>query len=174
MSGLSRVRFQRLTSLKLFSGMPEADLVLVAETGRWETFAPGQPVMTEGDEGSDMLVVTDGRFAVSVGQGKGRVVLAEVGPGELLGEAALFRQSVRRSADVVSLGDGEALRLSNGDLEALTRVGNGVPGAVEQLVLRTLASRLQASRELVARLLKEEETPSTSGGLFSRLKGLIG
>ncbi len=172
MSGLSRVRFQRLVALNLFAGMPEPDLVLVAETGRWETFTPGQVVMREGEEGSDMLVVTSGRFTVSVGQGAARVALAEVGPGELLGEAALFRRAVSRSADVVAAVESEAIRLSNGDLEALARVGNGLPRAVEELVLDTLTRRILASRELVTRMLEKEEAPS--GGFFSRLKGLVG
>ncbi len=174
MSGQSTARLQRLAGLKLFSELPAADLTLVAETGRWESFPAGQAVMRSGEEGADMLVVTSGRFAVAVGQAQSRVVLAAVGPGELLGEAVLYRRTVTRSADVVAMEESEALRLTSGDLEALTRVGNGLPRAVEEHVLTTLARRLQASRELVAGMLREEEAPAASVSLFARLKGLLG
>jgi len=174
MNGLTRARFQRLASLTLFAGMSEPDLVLVAETARWENIPAGQVVMREGEEGNDLLVVTSGRFEVSVGQGRARVTLAAVGAGEVLGEAVLFRRAVARSADVTALEESEALRLTNADLEALARVGNGLPHAVETLVLATLAERIRASRELVSAMLKAEETAPAQGGLWARLKGLVG
>lgn len=174
MSGANQTRQQRLSSLSLFAGVPPADLGLVAETGRWELVPAGGVVMREGEDGSDLLVVVSGRFQVAVGQGPARVVLANVGPGELLGEAVLFRRSVTRSAEVVAVDESTVLRFTNAELEALNRVGNGLPRAIEEVVLRTLARRILASRELVTRMLKEEEAPSSSGGLFSRLRGLIG
>lgn len=174
MSGLSRARFQRLAELSLVRGMAEPDLVLVAETGRWQSYAPGTTVMREGEEGDELLLVTAGRFAVVVGQNGGRAALAEVRAGEVLGEAVLFRRVVRRSADVVALEESEAIAFSNGELEALARVGNGLPRAIEDLVLETLARRILASRDLVARMLRGEEPPPSGGGLFARLKGLFG
>lgn len=174
MSALSQDRCGRLRRLPLFTDLPEEDLNLVADTGRWQQIAAGDLLIRAGEEGSDLLVTTAGRFEVAVGAAPARTVIATVEAGELLGEAVLFRRSVTRSADVAALTDGEALRLSNAELEALSRVGNGVPRAVEAAVLRTLARRIRGSRELVQSMLRDEEAPASSGGFFARLRGLMG
>lgn len=174
MSALSQDRTRRLRGLPLFTEVSDDDLAMVAETGRWQTFQAGEVVLRAGDEGADLLVTTLGRFEVVLGSPPARTSLATVNAGELLGEAVLYRRSVARSADVIALVEGEALRLSNAELEALIRVGNGVPRAIEAAVLRTLARRIQKSRELVQSMLRGDEAPASSGGFFARLKGLIG
>lgn len=174
MSVLSQERARRLRGLALFSEVADADLSFVAETGRWQTISAGEVLLRAGEEGADLLVTTAGRFEVAVGAAPARTVIANVEAGELLGEAVLYRRSVSRSADVAALTEGEALRLSNAELEALIRVGNGVPRAVEAAVLRTLARRIQNSRELVQSMLRGDDAPASSGGFFARLKGLMG
>ena len=174
MSALSQERRSRLAGLPLFAGLPDEDLSLVAETGRWQIISAGDLLIRAGDEGTDLMVTTAGRFEVAIGAAPARTVIATVEAGELLGETVLFRRSVSRSADVAALTDGEALRFSNAELEALIRVGNGVPRAIEAAVLRTLARRIKGSRELVQSMLRGDDAPAASGGFFARLRGLMG
>ena len=168
MSALSQERRSRLAGLPLFAGLPDEDLSLVAETGRWQIISAGDLLIRAGDEGTDLMVTTAGRFEVAIGAAPARTVIATVEAGELLGETVLFRRSVSRSADVA------ALRFSNAELEALIRVGNGVPRAIEAAVLRTLARRIKGSRELVQSMLRGDDAPAASGGFFARLRGLMG
>ena len=165
-------RLDRLKALPLFAGIPAVQLAHVAEIATWEIVPAGVVVLRAGDEGSAVYVVVSGRFEVAVGQGPSRTSIAIVGEGELIGEAALFRRSVARSAEVRALKDAELLRLEAVDLDALRRAGNGVPQAIEEAVLVTLSRRIQASRDLVAQMLHGEEAPTA--GFFSRLRGMIG
>lgn len=162
---------ERLRALPIFADVPEADLTGLLSVALWSQVAAGTTVMREGEEGSHLLVVVRGRFEVAVGSGPGRVVLGQVSDGELLGEAALFRRSVLRSAEVRALIDADVLRIDVTSLETLTRTGNAVPRAIEEAVLLTLARRILASRDVVTETLKSEEA---GGSFFSRLKGLIG
>jgi CRP-like cAMP-binding protein len=72
------------------------------------TFASGATLMYEGDPADHVLVVLSGRTKICVREDGRELLIAERGPGELIGERAALRLSVR-SATVVALGMVEAL-----------------------------------------------------------------
>ena len=80
----------------------------------------GQAVLREGDEGDYYYVVEAGRFQVERMVGGAKVVLAELKSGDAFGEEALVSEA-KRNATVVSLGDGELLRLNRKDFNQLLR-----------------------------------------------------
>ena len=82
--------------------------------------ARGQAVIREGDEGDYYYVVESGRFQVERLVGGAKVVLAELKSGDAFGEEALVSEA-KRNATVVSLGDGELLRLDRKDFNQLLR-----------------------------------------------------
>jgi CRP-like cAMP-binding protein len=82
--------------------------------------ARGQAVIREGDEGDYYYVVEAGRFQVERLVGGAKVVLAELKSGDAFGEEALVSEA-KRNATVVSLGDGELLRLDRKDFNELLR-----------------------------------------------------
>jgi CRP-like cAMP-binding protein len=82
--------------------------------------ARGQAVIREGDEGDFYYVVESGRFQVERLVGGAKVVLAELKSGDAFGEEALVSEA-KRNATVVSLGDGELLRLDRKDFNELLR-----------------------------------------------------
>jgi CRP-like cAMP-binding protein len=77
-------------------------------------------VIREGDEGDYYYVVESGRFQVERLVGGAKVVLAELKSGEAFGEEALVSEA-RRNATVISLGDGELLRLDRKHFNELLR-----------------------------------------------------
>lgn len=100
-----------LEKVDLFHGLDHTMLRRIAESGREETFSPGQTVLAEGEEvsgfrsfslkGVEMHVVLTGSAAASVeGQRHG-----SVGPGDYFGELSLI-DGQPRSADVVAGDDG--------------------------------------------------------------------
>ena len=163
---------QRLRGLPLFADVPESHLGDLAAQQAWEEIPAGAVLLKQGDEGSWLYVVISGRFEVAVGQGRTRVALAVVGEGELLGEAALFRRTVTRSAEVRALTQAEVLRLDVSDLEALQQRGSAVPRAIEEAVLMTLARRIGGSRDAIAQMLRSED--AANKGFFEKLKGFLG
>jgi CRP-like cAMP-binding protein len=82
--------------------------------------ARAQAVLREGDEGDYYYVVEAGRFQVERMVGGAKVVLAELKSGDAFGEEALVSEA-KRNATVVSLGEGELLRLNRKDFNQLLR-----------------------------------------------------
>jgi rhodanese-related sulfurtransferase len=77
-------------------------------------------VIREGDEGDYYYVVESGRFQVERLVGGAKVVLAELKSGDAFGEEALVSEA-KRNASVISLGDGEVLRLDRKHFNDLLR-----------------------------------------------------
>jgi CRP-like cAMP-binding protein len=82
--------------------------------------ARGDVVIKEGDEGDYYYVIESGRFQVERLVGGAKVVLAELKSGDSFGEEALVSEA-KRNASVISLGEGELLRLQRSDFNELLR-----------------------------------------------------
>jgi rhodanese-related sulfurtransferase len=80
----------------------------------------GDLVIKEGDEGDFYYVIESGRFQVERLVGGAKVVLAELKSGDAFGEEALVSEA-KRNASVISLGEGELLRLGRQDFNELLR-----------------------------------------------------
>jgi serine/threonine-protein kinase len=67
--------------------------------GSWqqptETFAPGERIVVQGEQGHEAYIILNGRCTAIDETDGGRVVLREMGPGELFGETAVFSATVR-------------------------------------------------------------------------------
>jgi len=82
--------------------------------------ARADTVIREGDEGDFYYVVESGRFQVERLVGGAKVILAELKSGDAFGEEALVSEA-KRNATVVSLGEGELLRLDRKHFNELLR-----------------------------------------------------
>jgi len=103
-----------------FSQLPAAHIEeLLKRFGHVKT-ARGEVVIREGDEGDFYYVIEAGRFQVERLVGGAKMVLAELKSGEAFGEEALVSEA-KRNASVISLGEGELLRLGKQDFNALLR-----------------------------------------------------
>ena len=78
----------------------------------------GDIVIREGDEGDYYYVVESGKCRVERMIGGAKVVLAELKRGDPFGEEALVADT-KRNASVVSIAEGELLRLSKQDFDQL-------------------------------------------------------
>lgn len=104
-------------------------------------FTPGDLVFRKGDPGSEMSVIAAGRIQVCVGAHTAKeVVLAILGPGEVLGEMAML-DGKERSADAVALSPSDLLCLKRRDfLDAIRRHPNiaiGLLAALSERLRRT-------------------------------------
>jgi CRP-like cAMP-binding protein len=92
-----------LRGIPLFAMLPLAALERVATGMREVRFAPGERLMTQGDEGDTFVVIERGDVEVAM---DGHPHHQE-GPGTGIGEIALLR-SIPRTATVTALDDVEA------------------------------------------------------------------
>ena len=87
-----------LRGIPLFAPLPLAALERIADGMEPVHFAPGQPIMTQGEEGDTYVMVESGRVLVTIDGAPSH----EQGPGDGVGEIALLR-SVPRTATVTAL-----------------------------------------------------------------------
>src|SRR5947209_1296360 len=97
----------------LFRGIPQEGLVRLSEQGAPRTFPAGARLMTQGEDSNLLYIIMRGSVKVERTHPhlKHPLVLAELGPGETVGEMGIFER-VARSATVTALEDTETLELS--------------------------------------------------------------
>jgi CRP/FNR family transcriptional regulator, cyclic AMP receptor protein len=109
----------------------------------------GQVLFHEGDPGDAMYVVLAGKVKISRTAPDGREnLLAVLGPGDLLGELAVF-DGTARTATASALVDAELVRLAYADFQTYLATRPAV--AVE--LLRVLAERLRQTNDAMADLV---------------------
>lgn len=105
---------------------------------------PGQVIFHEGDGGFTMYVVTEGQVQVQTGEGSKLVILAELGPGEVLGEMALVTDEPR-SATAVAVTE---TRLRAYQADELVRMLEENPGIAARII-QLMAERLRRTNRLL-------------------------
>ena len=100
-----------ITRVALFKNLEREDILGLLQYVTKATFAPGDIVFEEGDQGKSMYVVVQGCFEV-YREIKGQTEhIAKIAPGEHFGEIALLSNRTR-TASVRCLDAGVALRFS--------------------------------------------------------------
>ena len=112
-------KVELLKGIALFSECSKKELRDIARLTQEIAFDEGAVLIREGERGSEVFVVVDGTLAVSRG---GEGTLAEVGPGQVVGEIALLSNQPR-SATVTAATPVRALRIAGIDfVELLERM----------------------------------------------------
>ena len=111
-------------------------------------FADGDVIVTEGDRGSDMFIIQEGKVEVSRVLGGQPTVLATLDRGEFFGEMAVL-ESEPRSATVRAVGKTKVLVLKQGGL--LLKIRRDPTFAID--MLQHMSHRLRYLNEQVAKLL---------------------
>lgn len=129
----------------LFAALPDEVRDGLAALVEHRHYRRGDVVLRQGEIGEEVYVVLAGALKISRQFADAREsVVAVLGPGDLIGELALFDPGPR-SASAVAVGDLELARLGNGPLLAWLRehpeVAEGLLKALAQRVRKLNASR---------------------------------
>src|SRR3954471_20205663 len=128
-------------------------------------YLEGEAIFREGDSGDTCYVVRSGRVRVTRRHSDGRVLtLAELGPGQMFGELAMF-DGETRSASVEAIEDTRALALLAGDVRRLLLSHPEI--AVK--MLGGIAERLRAANERLTR----QSFQTVAGRVASALLGQV-
>ncbi len=115
----SRPSFWR--SFPVFEELAPPVLAALAEAARPQSWPAGTVLFQRGDPGDWMVALEGGRVRLSLVTGTGReLTLRHAGPGETLGELALF-DGAPRSADATALGPTRGHVLHRRDVEEIAR-----------------------------------------------------
>ncbi|HEX8001766.1 MAG TPA: Crp/Fnr family transcriptional regulator [Mycobacteriales bacterium] len=138
-----------LRSAPLFAGLPDAAWTSLASRLSSRVVARGEALFREGDDGDELHVIVDGKMKITRSSSDGREnAIAILGPGDLLGELALF-DSQRRGATATAVNDTTLASLSRPDFHAWL----AEHPSVSLELLRALAARLRQTNEAMADLV---------------------
>ena len=121
-----------------------------AVRGKQRTFVKGEVVFHEGDLGDTLHLIVDGLFAVRIATPAGRHVIINIlGPGDVVGEFAVFSAEGKRTSDVSAIVAGTTLTIDRGQLRKALRIR---PELVEDL-LATIVGKAEITQQRLADLL---------------------
>ncbi len=115
--------------------------------GLGRIYQDGETIIAQGDLGDSMYVIQEGEVEVISRSGSKEVRLAVRGPGEFIGEMAIFEKEAR-SADVRALGQARVLTVDKKNL--MSRIHDD-PSLAFRLI-KTLSSRVRQLSDEVAQL----------------------
>jgi CRP-like cAMP-binding protein len=115
----------QLKRIPLFADVPDEDLRLIATFAESKEVGPDSVIMKEGGFSNEFMAIESGKVEI---QRDGQAV-AELGPGEIFGEAGLLEKS-RRNASVVAK---EPTRLIIIKQWEMARMKKKLPHVVEEI-----------------------------------------
>lgn len=125
----------------------------------------------EGDPSDAMYVIKSGKIAITKAKGTSEVILAELGPGDMLGEMAFF-DNRPRSAGAKAIADTVIIELP---FKALNAQFKTFPEWLKAIV-RTVNNHLRNANQKIKNLEKstEEESEYFPPLLIVKLVGILG
>ena len=155
-----------LGRVPLFADLSDRDLAELAQVAVPRRYEAGQAVFREGDSGDTCFVVREGSVRVTRRHSDGRVItLAELRPGEMFGELAMFGGETR-SASVEALEPTRALAILAGDLR---RILAQHPDLAVKM-LEALANRLRDANERLSRQSFQTVAGRVASALLAQAK----
>src|SRR5258708_35732462 len=152
-----------LRNIPVFESLTEDDLKNLSNRVEDIEFAEGQAIFSQGDEGSSLFVIEEGAVEISYGEGRTKVTLADLFPGQYFGELSLFDHAPR-SATATATKQTRVIRLDRADLVDFV---NKNPTAALRIIAE-MSDRLRQTNELMSRqvsrnVLEEAEEALTFG-----------
>ena len=103
-----------LKSVEIFSGIAEQQLLDLASMLEERSFAPGQAIFRQGEEGDSMYIIARGQVRIHIGEHELRIM----GEHEVFGEMAAL-DPAPRSASVTALEETQTFRITGANIVEL-------------------------------------------------------
>lgn len=155
----------------LFHGLSDIDRDEAYNAFRAFEVGPGEEIMSEGDADRGMAFVVDGKLSARLAG----VEIGKVGPGETLGEMAMFGSLDRRSSTIFTMVETRMLLLDEEGLRFMRMRDNPVCQRLESQAMRTVAQRLRAADVKIGSVAQGDVVRERSGkGLIGRFASMFG
>mgnify|MGYP000309461615 CR=1 FL=1 len=141
-----------LDGLELFSGFSYAELQTIAHFFTYQELRQGEAVFHEGDPGSFMLILVEGRLSIFKGGEQGQHLLSCEGRGRVVGEMALLDHE-RRSASCVAESDCLFVTVNHDGLDRLALEHPGLAYHFMLTLARLLSKRLRRTSGMLVEFL---------------------
>jgi CRP/FNR family cyclic AMP-dependent transcriptional regulator len=146
-----------LSQSEMFKGVPIDGLIKLAKTGINRHFSEGAQLMRQGDISDTMYVILSGRVKVerSDTHVADPLELAELGPGDVVGEMGLLDREPR-SATVTAVESTEVMELDDLALAQLVLHYPDISGGLLRILSRRLRTTDEVATELWTRVGRGE------------------
>jgi CRP/FNR family cyclic AMP-dependent transcriptional regulator len=135
----------------VFRGLATLQLAAVTAVVQQKEYMGGDMIVRQFDKNCDLMIIVSGNARISSFSGE---MIAEVGPGSLIGEMSLIDDQPR-SATVTAIGPTRVAVLPYSDLKGLLQTDRDLAATVTLNIARVLAQRLRnANMQLDAALTK--------------------
>jgi CRP-like cAMP-binding protein len=128
----------------VFRGVPSAVVSGIAALAEVRRFEGGDTVLRQFDKGRDLLIILDGAAVTRTFSGE---VVAEFGPGSVLGEMALI-DGEARCANVSAKGPLRAAVISADTILSMMDARPDVAGTIYSNIAKVLCRRLRSMNAL--------------------------
>ncbi|NBU73407.1 MAG: hypothetical protein EBS53_18525, partial [Bacteroidetes bacterium] len=143
-------------------------------SGKIRLFAKGEAMVAEGDQARELLIMISGRARVEKRmRGRDPLLLARLGPGQLIGELSILTGHPR-SATVVAESSVKAWSVPAGKVRALLGGGVGPRGRFQKKMLESLAHRLVGLLGKLPVLQGVSAEPQTEAAVRKALEKMYG
>ena len=141
--------------IPLFSDLAPEEIVDVLRIARVVRFEPGALLCARGEKGDCAFVIEEGEAAVRAVDEAGKpVVIARVGPGEVVGELSLV-DGHPRSAEVVATSALRGYRIDRAELDTLRRAMHPAAFKILRRIAITVSDRLRDVNDAIGQALAE-------------------
>jgi CRP-like cAMP-binding protein len=155
----------------LIHGLCDVDRDEAVAAFKLYALGAGEELLVEGEHDRSLCLVIDGTLSAMLSNTR----VGRIGPGETIGEMAMFGSLDRRSATVVTETAVRMLLLDEEGLRHLRLRDNPVVQRVEAQAMRTIAQRLRASDTRIGQMAEGEAVVERSGrGMLTRLAAGLG
>ena len=144
---MSRAIADVVAAAPFYADLTPEEIAELAQGLELRRFGPGEALMVQGAPSDGAYLIASGVVAVAARlPGGGETAIAELGPGELVGEMALLMRGGKRTATARAVGDVEALFTDRRYFEATLHLLSPASLKVLRRLGLTIAERLRAIR----------------------------
>jgi len=163
-----RDRSAALARTELFGGLEPTERELLARELKTQSFASGEQIIRQGDDGTSLYLVRDGQVGVRFAVDGAEREVATLGPGEFFGEMSLMTGEPRR-ATCAAKGDTSCYVIEH---EALRRVLTAKPDVAEivSAALGRRQSALEGERENLSAEARAQRAKENSSRFLVRIR----
>ena len=134
---------------EVFEGLTKSQTARIFNLGIIRPIEEGTVLFHKGDIGREMYVVLTGRIVIFDEGESGMTDIAELGPGELFGEMAIFESSHERSAGAMAREPSQVMVISEENLDKL--IEKKAPRRFLSNIIGVLCHRLRLTNSLYMR-----------------------
>ncbi len=135
-----------MADFRLFDGLKKSETARIFDVGVIWPVEEGRILFHKGDIGHEMYIVITGKVQIVDESLEGDARLADLGPGELFGEMAMFEKSHKRSATARAVENSQLLVLSEDMLVKFLE--KKVPRRFLANIIAVLCQRLRVTNSM--------------------------